>query len=124
MVYNGQEAGMTTPITFPFTTVKVQWGLHADVKRAYQQLLTARAASPALQHGTPADYSTSNVCAFTKTAGSSQAPVLVNVRNSPAQYPVPSALANTTWTNALQGGSVTLGTQVALPAYGYVVLRK
>lgn len=124
MVYNGQEAGMTTRITFPFTTVKVQWGLHSDVKRAYQQLLTARAASPALQHGTPVDYSTSNVCAFTKTAGSNQALVLVNVRNSPTQYTVPTALANTAWTNALQGGTFTLGSQLTLPAYGYVVLNK
>ena len=123
-VYNGQEAGMTTPITFPFTTVKVQWGQHPDVKRAFQQLLTARAASPALQHGTPTDYSTANVCAFTKAAGSSQALVLVNVRNSATQYTVPGALANSAWTNALTGGAVTVGAQVALPAYGYMVLTK
>ncbi|MGI4869547.1 MAG: alpha-amylase family glycosyl hydrolase [Janthinobacterium lividum] len=123
-VYNGQEAGMTTPITFPFTSVKVQWGLHNDVKKAYVQLLTARAASPALQHGTPVSYSASNVCAFTKTFGSSQALVLVNVRSSVATYNVPTALANTTWTDALQGGTASVGTQVSLPAYGYMVLTK
>ena len=123
-VYNGQEAGMTTPITFPFTTVKVQWGAHPDVKRAYQQLLKARAASPALQHGTPVAYSTADVCAFTKTAGTDLALVLVNVRNAPATYTVPAALTNTAWTNALQGGSYALGNQVVLPPYGYVVLRK
>ncbi|AMJ67470.1 alpha-amylase family glycosyl hydrolase [Hymenobacter sp. PAMC 26628] len=123
-VYNGQEAGMTAPITFPFTTVKVQWGQHADVKRAYQQLLATRAASPALQHGAPVAYSTNDVCAFTKSAGNDQALVLVNVRNAPTQYAVPAALANTTWTNALQGGSVTVGTQILLPAYGYMILKK
>lgn len=123
-VYNGQEAGMTTPITFPFTSVKIKWGAHSDVKRAYQQLLTARAASPALQHGTPVAYSTADVCAFTKTAGTDQALVLVNVRNAPITYPVPAALANTTWTNALQGGTYAVGSQVALPPYGYVVLKK
>ena len=123
-VYNGQEAGMTTPITFPFTTVKVQWGAHSDVKRAYQQLLTARAGSPALQHGTPTSYSTTDVCAFTKAAGSDQALVMVNVRNRPVQYTVPAALANSTWTNALQGGTYSVGSSVSLPAYGYVVLKK
>ena len=123
MVYNGQEAGMTTAITFPFTTVKVQWGAHADVKRAYQQLLAARAASPALQHGTPTAYSTTDVCAFTKTAGSSQALVLVNVRNAPITYTVPTTLAGA-WTNALTNSTYTLGSQVALPPYGYVVLKK
>ncbi len=123
-VYNGQEAGMTTPITFPFTSVKIKWGAHSDVKRAYQQLLTARAASPALQHGTPVAYSTADVCAFTKTAGTDQALVLVNVRNAPITYAVPTALVNTTWTNALQGGTYAVGSQVALPPHGYVVLKK
>ena len=124
MVYNGQEAGMTTPITFPFTSVKVAWGTHPDVTRAYQRLLTARAGSAALRYGTPVSYSTIAVCAFTKTAGAEQALVLANVRNATTQYLVPAALANTTWTNALQGGPVTVGTSVSLPPYGYLVLKK
>lgn len=124
MIYNGQEAGMTTAIPFPFTSVKVSWGIHSDVTKAYKQLLAARASSAALRHGTPVAYSTTDVCAFTKTAGTEQALVLVNVRNSAKEYVLPAALANTTWTNALQGGSITLGTQVSLPAYGYMVLKK
>ena len=124
MVYNGQEAGMTTTIPFPFTSVKVRWGAHPDVTRAYQQLLTARAASPALRAGTTTSYSSSNVCAFTKTAGPAQACVLVNVRNTAITYAVPAALAGTTWTNALTGTAVSVGTSVALPAYGYLVLKK
>ena len=124
LVYNGQEAGMTTAITFPFTSVKVTWGVNPDVTRAYKQLLAARAASAALRVGTPTAFSTANVCAFTKTQGVEQALVLVNVRNAPTTYTLPAALANSTWTNALQAGSVILGTQVALPAYGYVVLKK
>ena len=123
-VYNGQEAGMTTQIKFPFTTTKVRWGVRHDVKLAFNQLLTARAASPALQHGTPTSYSTADVCAFAKSYGSDQALVLANVRNSAVQYTVPAALANSTWTNALAGGTVTLSGTVALPAYGYLVLRK
>ena len=124
MVYNGQEAGMTTAIPFPFTSVKVTWSIHPDVTRAYKQLLAARAASGALRHGTPTSYSTATVCAFTKTAGTEQAFVLANVRNTATTYPVPAALANSTWTDALLGGSVVVGTQISLPAYGYVVLKK
>ncbi len=122
-VYNGQEAGMTTAIPFPFTSVKVQWGAHPDVTRAYKQLLAARAASAALRSGTPTAYSTANVCAFTKTAGTDQAFVLANVRNTATTYPVPAALTGT-WTNALQGGAVTVGTSISLPPYGYMVLKK
>ncbi len=124
MIYNGQEAGMTTPITFPFTSVKVRWGAHPAITRAYKNLLAARAASPALQHGAPAAYSTTNVCAFTKTVGSDQALVLANVRGTAQTFALPTALDNSTWTDALQGGAVTLSSSVALPPYGYLVLKK
>jgi len=46
------------------------------------------------------------------------------VRNTATAYTLPAALASSTWTNALQGGTVVLGTQVTLPAYGYLVLKK
>lgn len=124
MVYNGQEVGMTTPITFPFTSVKVNWTAHPDVTYTYRQLLKARAASAALRHGTPTAYSTASVCAFTKVAGTEQAFVLANVRNAVTTYAVPAALAGTTWTNALTGASITVGATMALPAYGYLVLKK
>ena len=124
MVYNGQEAGMTTAIPFPFTSVKVRFDTRPEITKEYKRLLRARAANAALRAGTPTAYSTDDVCAFTKTAGSSQALVLVNVRNTAGTYTVPATLANTTWTDALLGGSATVGTQVTLPAYGYKVLTK
>jgi hypothetical protein len=70
------------------------------------------------QYGTPTAFSTVNVCAFTKTAGAEQALVLANVRNTAATYPVPAALAGTTWTNALTGAATTLDIAVLLPGYG------
>ena len=123
LIYNGQEMGMRTAITFPFTSVKVAWDA-PDVTRAYKQLLAIRAGSVALRWGTPVSFSSAAVCAFTKTAGSEQAFVLVNTRNTPNTYALPAALAGTTWTNTLLGNTVTLGTQVQLPAYGYAVLKK
>ena len=123
LIYNGQEAGMSTAIPFPFTSVKVQWGVKPAVTRAYQRLLAARAASAALRAGTATAYSTANVCAFTKTAGADQALVLVNVRNAPQAFVVPATLQGT-WTNPLAGGTVAVGASVSLPAYGYLVLRK
>ena len=74
--------------------------------------------------GTLVSYSTIAVCAFTKTTSSEQALVLANVRNTTAQYVVPAALVSTTWTNALQGGSVAVGSSVSLPPYGYLVLKR
>jgi glycosidase len=122
-IYNGQEAGMSTPIPFPFTGVKVDWNANRATTRAYKQLMAARAASPALRSGTPTAYSTFAVCAFTKTAGTDQAFVMVNTRNSAQTFAVPANLQGP-WTNAIAGGSVAVGASVSLPAYGYLVLRK
>ena len=124
MVYNGQEAGMSQAIPFPFTSVKVRWDDKPAVTLAYQQLLTARAGSAALRRGSPTSYSSANVCAFTKTTGAEQALVVANVRGVATQYAVPAALLGTVWTNALRGGTVTLGSQVPLAAYEYLVLKK
>ncbi|MFD2786265.1 hypothetical protein [Hymenobacter rubripertinctus] len=104
--------------------MKVRFDTRPEITKEYKRVLRARAASPALRAGTPTAYSSNDVCAFTKPAGSSQALVLVNVRNATVQYPVPAALANTTWTDALLDGPATVGTQVTLPAYGYQVLTK
>ncbi|WP_019948965.1 alpha-amylase family glycosyl hydrolase [Hymenobacter aerophilus] len=124
MVYNGQEAGMTTAIPFPFTDVKVRWDARPEITKEYKRLLRARAASAALRHGTPSAYSTADVCAFTKTAGSEQAFVVANVRSVPVQYTVPTALANSAWTDALSGGAYQVGSTISLPAHGYLVLKK
>ncbi|GAB3727409.1 alpha-amylase family glycosyl hydrolase [Hymenobacter agri] len=124
MIYNGQEVGMTTKIAFPFTSVKVNWNMNPAVTTAYRQLLKARAASPALRHGTPTAYSTADVCAFTKRAGTDEALVLANVRNAATTYAVPVALMGTSWTNALTGAATTIGATVSLPAYGYLVLKR
>ncbi|RTQ49675.1 hypothetical protein EJV47_12740 [Hymenobacter gummosus] len=124
MIYNGQEAGMTAAIPFPFTGVKVQWGARPDVTRAYQRLLATRAGSTALRTGTPTSYSSADVCALHKTAGTEQALVLVNVRSTAVQYTLPAALSNSSWTDAERGSSVALGTQVSLPPYGYLLLKR
>ncbi|MDQ2792541.1 MAG: alpha-amylase family glycosyl hydrolase [Bacteroidota bacterium] len=124
LIYNGQEAGMTARIPFPFTSVKVQWGAHPDVTTAYRQLMAIRAASPALRRGTVTSYSSADMCAFTKTAGTDQAFVLANVRNTVTTYTLPTALANTSWTNTRTGNPVNLGTQVTLQPYAYAILRK
>jgi glycosidase len=124
MIYNGQEAGMEKPITFPFTSVKVAWDAHPDVTQAYQKLMAVRAGSAALRRGTPTAYSTADVCAFTKTEGTEQALVLVNVRSTAVTYTVPAALANTTWTDALQSRTIKLESQYTLQPYEYLVLKK
>ncbi len=123
-IYNGQEVGMTTPITFPFTTVKIDWTTGQDETAIYKKIIAARNNSTAIRRGALASYSTADICAFTKTATGDTAFVISNLRNAAINYPVPPALANTTWNDALNGGTVAVGSGLALAPYTYMILEK
>jgi glycosidase len=123
MIYNGQEVGTPFRLTFPFTGADIDWSLNPAVKAEYKQVIAFRNASAAIRRGTLTSYSSANVVSFTRQQGAETVFVIDNIRNSAQTYTVPAALANTTWTNAFTGATVAVGTQVALPAYGYLVLK-
>jgi Alpha amylase, catalytic domain/Maltogenic Amylase, C-terminal domain len=122
-IYNGTEVAFPTAITFPFMTVTIDWTINPSVTAVYKQIIGFRNNSVAVRRGAVTAYDNSDVCAFTKTAGDSSALVLVNLRNVPVSYPVPAALQNTSWTDAFAGAPVTIGSQVSLAPYQYIVLR-
>ncbi|RYY99749.1 MAG: hypothetical protein EOO11_03915 [Chitinophagaceae bacterium] len=124
MVYNGQEVGLNYRLSFPFTGADIDWNLNPLLKEEYKRLLNFRSNSAALRRGTLSNYSNNDVAAFTKELGAEKVFVVSNLRNSAQALTLPAALQNTTWTNAMTGASITLGTQVPLMAYGYLVLRR
>lgn len=123
MIYNGQEVGMTIPITFPFTSVKINWATGQDVTEMYKKIIAIRNSSNAIRRGNLVSYSDPDVSAFTKQQDAEKVFVIVNLRNKAVDYILPSSLANTTWNDALNGGSRTLSAMVALQPYSYVILK-
>jgi uncharacterized protein YjdB len=121
-VYNGTEVAFPTAITFPFTTVTIDWTINPDVTAEYTKVIAFRDSSLAIRRGTLASYTNNDVCAFTKTSGTQEAVVFSNLRNATTAYTLPAALANTTWKDAFTGATVTLGTSLSLTAYQYRVL--
>lgn len=123
MIYNGQEVGMTTPITFPFTSVKIDWTAGQDITAEYKKIIAFRNSSNAIRRGNLTSYGNADICAFIKEQDNEKVLVMVNLRNKPVDYSLPAAFANTTWTDAFNGGSSVLINQVTLPAYAYMVLK-
>jgi glycosidase len=124
MIYNGQEVGTPYRLTFPFTSTKIDWSLNPDVTAAYKKIIAFRNSSPAIRGGQLFSYSSDDVVAFTKELTNEKIFVMVNLRNNPVNYTLPSALANTTWTDAINTGNVTLTDKVTLQPYSYLVLKK
>jgi len=123
LIYDGQEVGMTTPITFPFTSVKIDWTTGQDVTAAYKRIIAFRNSSNAIREGDLTSYSNADVCAFMKTKNTEKVLVIDNLRNRTVTYTLPAAAANTMWTDALNSGTVTLTDQIILQPYEYLVMK-
>lgn len=123
MIYNGQEVGTPFQLLFPFTGADIDWTLNPGVTAEYKKVIAFRNSSNAIRRGALASYSSANVCAFTKTQGAETVFVASNLKNSVVTYTLPSAVANATWTDAMTGATVTVGTQITLQPYAYLVLK-
>ena len=122
MIYDGQEVGMTTPITFPFTSVKIDWTPNPSVTNAYKAILGFRNSSDAIREGSLVSYDSPDACVFTKSINGSQVLVIVNLRSIPISYSAPSALQHTSWKDAFTGVGVTIGTTLSLAPFAYQIL--
>ncbi|MEP6794122.1 MAG: alpha-amylase family glycosyl hydrolase [Saprospiraceae bacterium] len=124
MIYGSQEVGTSFKILFPFTGAKINWSVNPDITAEYKKIISFRAGSKAIKEGTLTSYSNADICAFTKTVAGEKAMVIVNTRNGVINYTIPSSLANTTWTDILNGGMITLTPQLTLQPYNYFLLKQ
>ena len=124
MIYNGQEVGTPFRIPFPFTGNKINWTLNPDITAEYKKILAFRNSSTAIRRGLLTSYSNADICAFTKETAGEKVLVISNLRNQTIQYSLPVALTNTSWTDAIKGGSVSLSTQLTLLPYGYLIAKQ
>jgi hypothetical protein len=124
MIYNGQEVATPFQIIFPFTTTKLTWVPNPAVTNQYKAVLAFRNSSLAIRRGDLTSYSNADICAFTKTATGDTAFVVSNLRNVAINYTIPSGLVNTTWQDVMNGGNVTLSSQLTLQPYSFYVLDK
>jgi glycosidase len=124
MIYGSQEVGTTQRITFPFTSVKVNWNINPDITDAYRKILVFRNSSNAVKRGTLTAYSSADVCAFTKEVAGEKVMVLVNLRNSAVNFTMPANLANTNWTDALNQTPIAFANSISLQPYQYIIAKQ
>lgn len=123
MLYNGQEVGCPVKLSFFNTSTTIDWTLNAAMTAEYKKIIAFRNSSETLRRGLLSSYSSNDVYAFTKTLNGQTVLVLVNLRNKTVNYPIPAAWLNTNWKNAFDGTVLTMGSQLSLQPYGYLVLQ-
>lgn len=125
MIYNGQEVGTPYRLTFPFKSTSVDWTLNnPDITAEYKKVIAFRNKSKAIRRGELTSFSSDDVCAFTKVAGSEKVFVLSNLRNKAVTYTLPSTLINTKWKDAFSGGRMSFTNEITLEPYQYIVVKK
>lgn len=126
LLYSGQEAGCTQQLSFfKGGNTKIDWNTNPEMTAEYKKLLGFRQSSNAVRNGSLETLNGSgDMLAFRRIAGAEEVCVLVNVRASTIDYALPSALANTSWVNALTGDGVELGVALVMLPYSYLILHK
>lgn len=123
MVYGSQEVGQTEKLPF-FTRDPIDWTANQSMQQQYQKMLSIYNSSSAFSEGTLEYFSNHDVAIFKRTLNNEQFLVLVNVRNATKEIALNASLQNTSWTNAVDGADVSIGTSVSLEAYQYLILKK
>ncbi len=123
LIYSGQEVGISV-FQSVNKGVPIDWTANPDMLAAYKKLIAFRNNSNALKTGTVTLFGDANIVAFEKTSGTETVLVVVNTRSSASSYTIPAALVNSAWTDTLNGGTISLASQLSLQAYQYMVLKK
>jgi glycosidase len=124
MIYGGQEIGYAKRVDY-FDKVAIDWST-ADyaMLKEYKKIIAFRNTSEALRKGKLTGYSSNEVSAFTMETTADKVLIIANIKNKAVKYSVPTALANTNWTDALTGSGISIGAEVNLNAYQYLILKK
>jgi len=123
LIYNGQEVGCPTSISF-FSKTPIDWTINPTLPAIYKQILAVRQASTAVKTGTLEAYSNTNIVAFKRKSGTEEVLVIVNTRKSTINYTLDAAIANTNWKDALNNNAaVSLGTSLQLAPNAYMILK-
>jgi hypothetical protein len=122
LIYTGQEVGRVSTVPF-FSNSPINWTVNLDMQQNYRDMLSFYSQSAVARYGTPMPYADANVVCFKKVLNTDQVLVIANVRNSTSICTIPTALLNSTWTNAITGAPVTVGSSLSLSAYQYLILK-
>ncbi|WP_456313875.1 alpha-amylase family glycosyl hydrolase [Pseudomonas shirazensis] len=122
MIYNGQEIGYAQRLNY-FARTPINWSVaDTEMLAEYKKLIAFRNTSNAIKKGTFTGYSSDAVSAFTMVNDTEKVLVLSNLTNNAVKYLVPSAL-KATWKDAFTGTTVTVGAEITLEPFQYLVLK-
>ena len=124
MVYDGQEVGCPTKLSFFDHSTPIDWSINPDMTEEYKRIIGLRNNSAALRRGELQSFCDDDVCAFTKAKDAEEIFVVDNLRGTPSTFTVPEALRGSHWKDAYTGEEAKVPDQMDLQPYQYHVYKK
>ena len=123
MIYNGQAIGFDERLEF-FSRDPIDWNdVDEELLQEYKAIIGFRNESEAIRRGELKSFGSDDVAVFTMEKDDEIVLVLSNLRNREVSYILPSVFANTEWNNVFTESSVSLGEEVTLEPFEYLVLN-
>lgn len=122
LIYGSQEVGRTPTLPF-FSNDPINWSSYPFMREAYERMLTFYAEHPASRAGATSIHTTADVFCIQRLRNNDEILILANVRNSAETFDVPADIQGT-WVDNADGDPYTLGAQLSLQPYQYLILSK
>lgn len=118
MLYSSQECAQSSALDFMAYT-NYSWVTDTDYTAEVKRLMSTRKDNQLFSYGTTEDYSNQDVVMFTRHDSTSEAMVVVNVRNGEQSVTIPTEYVGVEMTEVINNETITLPEEVALGAYEY-----
>ena len=122
LIYGSQEVGTSSNIPF-FSNSAINWDSNPEMLDAYRKILQYYSSSQVARVGHNTVFQHQDVACFKKSTSNAEIVIMVNLRNSAISYTLPSALQNTTWTNAINQNNISLKEEITLAPYQFYILN-
>lgn len=124
MIYTGQEVGTAQTVPF-FSNDPVDWNNNQGMLEDYKDFMEVYSSSdPAKSNNFTGHFSSDDVVCFEKEQGGNKILIIANIRDESVSFAMPSVLQNSTCTDAISEDDVSLGTQINLSEFEYLILNR
>ncbi|MBR1407252.1 MAG: alpha-glucosidase C-terminal domain-containing protein [Bacteroidales bacterium] len=122
LVYGCQEVGYPGKINF-FNPVEIDWNANPGMVKEYKDLIALYKSHPALRQGALVPYPHNDVLTFERKTDGESILVMVNLRDTQIQAPVPTSWQGRQATDLLSGKAVSLGENELLRPFEYLIAK-
>lgn len=122
MIYGSQEVGYPDPVNF-FHYNPVDWNANPGLREKYRNLLAIHNGYEGLRKGKLAVYPDDHILLFERYTDTDRYLVAVNTRDTVQRMTLPETLAERYYVNLYTGRNITLGGQLKLQPFEYLILK-